>query len=81
MSKPDAGTVKSILDRVTVGMTERVDTDDLAEADEEVHKHVWKSAILARAAQVHVNLHVTDWVVAQQEDPLESAGSETPAGR
>ena len=26
--------------------------------------------ILARTAQAHVNLHVTDWLTIQQEDPI-----------
>ena len=68
----DAGTVKSILDRVTVGMTERADACDpaVAKADEEIYKQVWETAILARAAQAHVSLHVTVLVTAQQEDPI-----------
>ena len=37
----------------------------VAEADEEIHKQVQDTAILARATQAHINLHVT----AQQEDP------------
>ena len=55
---------------VTVGRTERADTHDLAvaKADEETHKQVQETAILPQAA--HVNLHVTDWVTAQQEDPI-----------
>ena len=61
--KLDAGTVKSILDGVTEGFTERADTHNLvvAEADEEIRKQVGETVIVARAAQVHVNLHVTDW--------------------
>ena len=64
--------MKSILDGVTISMTERVDAHNLvvAEADEEIYKQVWETAILARAPQVHVNLHVADWVTAQQEDPI-----------
>ena len=71
-SKLDTGIVKSILDWVTMGMTERVDTQSLAvaKADEEVHKQVWETAILARVTQACVNLHVTDWVTTQQEDPI-----------
>ena len=70
--KLDAGTVKSILDLVTMGMTERVDAHDspMAKADEEIHMPVWETAILARATQAHVNLHVTEWVTTQQEDPI-----------
>ena len=64
--------MKSILDGVTVGITERADAHNLevAKADEEIHKQVQETAILARAAQTHVNLHVTDWVTAQQGDPI-----------
>ena len=71
-SKLDTGTVKSILDGVTMGMTERADDHDLmvAEADEEIHKQVWETAILARTTQAWVNLHVTDWVTAKQENPI-----------
>ena len=70
--KLDAGTMKSILDGVTMGMTERGEAHDLvvAEADESIHKQVWETVILARATQTHVNLHVTDWVTTQQEDPI-----------
>ena len=50
-----------------MGMTERADAQDpvVAEADEEIHKPTQKTAILAC-----VNLHVTDWVTTQQEDPI-----------
>ena len=55
-----------------MGMTERPDTQDpvVAKADEEIHKHIQETVILARAAQAHKNLHVTDWMTAQQEDPI-----------
>ena len=71
-SKLDAEIMKSILDGITVGMTERLDTQDpvVAEADEEIHKPVQETTVLARAAQTHVDLHMTDWVTAQQEDPI-----------
>ena len=70
--KLDTGTVKSILDVVTVGMTERAEAHNLvvAEANEEIQKQVEETVVLARAAQAHVSLHVTDSVTAQQEDPL-----------
>ena len=47
-------------------MTERADTHDLAvvKTDEEIHKQAWETAILARATQACVNLHVPDWVTA-----------------
>ena len=70
--KLDTETMKSILDGITVGLTQRVDAQDPAvvKADEEIHKQVKETANLALAAQAHVNLHVTDWVTAQQEDPI-----------
>ena len=69
-SKLDAVTMKSILDRVTMGMTETVDAHHpmVADADEEIHNQVQETVILARATQVHVVLHMTDWVTTQQED-------------
>ena len=47
--KLDAKTVKSILDGVTVGTTERADAQDLAvaKADEDIHKPVQETASLA----------------------------------
>ena len=53
-----------------MGMTERTDVQDLvvAKADEEVHKPVQETASLAQA--VCINLHVTDWMTTQQEDPI-----------
>ena len=67
--KLNAETGKSILDGVTVGTMERADAHDLAvaQADEEIHKLSQETAILAQA--VHIDLHVTDWVTVQQEDP------------
>ena len=64
--------MKSILDEVTVRMTERADAHDpvVTEADEEIHKHVQEIVVLARATHAHVNLHVTDWMTTQQEDPI-----------
>ena len=61
-TKLDTGTIKSILGRVTMGMTERADAHDLAVAktDEEIYKQVLETAILARNAQAFMNLHVTD---------------------
>ena len=71
-SKLDVETVKSILDGVTMGMMERADAHDpaVAEADEEIHKQVWETAVLTRAIHACVKLHVTDWVTAQQEEPI-----------
>ena len=61
-SKLNAETVMSILDGVTMGTMERADAQDLVmtEADEEIHKQVQETAILAWAAQACINLHVTD---------------------
>ena len=71
-SKQDTETMKSILDGVTVETMERVDTHDpmVAEADEEIHKQVQETVILARATQACINLHVTDWLTAKKEDPI-----------
>ena len=76
--KLDAETVMSILERVTIGMRERVDAHNLtvAKADEEIHKQVQETAILTRATWVHVNLHVTDWVGIQQKGPILKAVNE-----
>ena len=51
---------KSILDGVTVGTTKRADAHDpaVANADEEIHKPVQRTVILAQAACI--DLHVTD---------------------
>ena len=70
--KLDAKIMKSILDGVTMGMTNRVDAQDpaVAMADEDIHKPVQETAVLARAAQTYVDLHVPDWMATQQEDPI-----------
>ena len=70
--KLDTETAKSIPDGVTMGTIGRADAYDPAvvEADEEIHKHAWETAVQARATHMHVNLYVTDWVATQQEDPL-----------
>ena len=80
-SKPDAETVKSILDGDMVGIMERADVHDpvVAKADEEIHKPFQETAILAQAA--HVDLHVTDWVTAKQEDPILKTVSEWISGQ
>ena len=71
-SKLDAVIVKSIPDRVTVGTTERADTHNPAVVrnNEEIHKQVQETVILARASQANMNVHVTDWVTTLQEDPV-----------
>ena len=84
--------MKSMLDGVTVGTTKRADSHDpvVAKADEEIDQPFQETVILAQVACI--DLHVTDWVTAQQEDPLLKAviewisgwkvqGSQTPAGR
>ena len=64
--------MKSILDGVTVRSTGRADAHDpvVAEADKEIHKQVQDTAVQARVSLMHVNLHVTDWVATQWEDPI-----------
>ena len=49
--KLDVEIMKSILDRVTMGMTDRVDAQDpvVANADEDIHKPVQEIVVLARA--------------------------------
>ena len=53
---------------VTVGAINWADTHDpaVAKADKIIHKSVQETGTLAWVA--HVDLHVTDWVTAQQED-------------
>ena len=70
--KLNAETVKSILDRITMGTRGRADAHDLAaaKANEDIHKQVQETAVQTRATHAHVNLHVTDWVAAQEEDPI-----------
>ena len=70
--KLDAEIMKSILDGVTMGMTKRADAQDpvVAKADEDIQKPVQETVVLATAAQTHIDLHVTDWVTAQQEDQI-----------
>ena len=92
--KLDAEIMKFILEGVTMGMTERMDAQNpaVAKADQHINKPIQETVVLARAAQTCVDLHVTDWMTAQQEDPIlknhdwvdlwmESTGSKTPAGR
>ena len=71
-SKLDAETMKSILNRITMETIGRVDADEqvVVEADEELHKQVWETAVQARAAHAWVNLNVTNWVATQQEDSI-----------
>ena len=62
--------MKSILDEVTMGSTGRANAHDpvVAETDGEVPQQVLETAVQARATNIHVNLHVTDWVATQWED-------------
>ena len=71
-SKLNAEAVKSILDGVTVGTTGRADAHypTVAEANERIHKQVEELAVQVWAVHTHVNLHVMDWIAAQQEDPI-----------
>ena len=64
--------MKSILDRVTVVSTGRADAHDtvVAENNEEIHKQVWEAAIQVRATHTCLNLHATDSVATQWEDPV-----------
>ena len=62
--------MKSILDGVTIGTLGRADAHGtvVAESDENIHKQVQETTVQTRATHTHVNLHVTDWMAAQQED-------------
>ena len=72
-SKLNAEAVKSILDGVTIGTTGRADAYDpiVAEADERIHQQVEETAVQGCVTHIHVNMHVTDWVAAKQEDPVQ----------
>ena len=67
--KLNAETVKSVLDGVAMGTCKRADAHDpgVAEADDEIHKPFQETAILAQAACT--DLHVSNCVTTQQEDP------------
>ena len=56
----------SILDGVTLGATQRAEGDDPAvvEGDHNIEKEV-----CAAAGQVLVEMHLTNWALAQREDP------------
>ena len=64
--------MKSILDGVTVGTARRANAYDwtVAKADERIHQQVEETAVQEHATHTLVNLHVTDWDAAQQEDPI-----------
>ena len=42
----------------------------VAEAKERIHKQVEETAVQKQATHTCMNLHVTDWVAVQQEDPI-----------
>ena len=69
-SKLDTVTMKFLLDGVTVGTTERADAHHLVvtDSDKDIHKQVQETVMPARATQVYVDLHVTNWVTTQQDD-------------
>ena len=58
--------VQSILHGLTLGVTQRAEGDNLAmvEGDHNIEKEV-----CVAAGQVLVDIHVTNWVTAQREDP------------
>ena len=39
-------------------------------ADSRIHQQVEETAVQICATHMHVNMHVMDWVAAQQEDPI-----------
>ena len=55
-----------------MAMIERADAHNpaVAKADEEIYKQVWETAVLDRATHTHVNLHMTDLVTTQEENPI-----------
>ena len=57
---------------ITIGTVGRADAHDpvVAEANERIHKLVEETAVQAWATHAHVNVHVMEWVAAQQEDPM-----------
>ena len=63
--------MKSIMDRVTVGIIGRADAHDpaVAEANEKIHKQVEETAVQVRVAHTCVNLHVTDLVLHSKKIP------------
>ena len=65
--KLDTEIVKYILDGVIMETTKWANAQDpvVAKADEDIHKPVQETTVLAKAAQTHVNLHVTDRVTTQ----------------
>ena len=42
----------------------------VTEANERINQQVEDTVVQGHATHTHVNLHVTDWVATQQEDPI-----------
>ena len=61
----DLETMQAVLDGVTVGTSQRVERENPAiiKNDQQLEQEVWVTA-----GQVLVEMHVTDWAVAQNED-------------
>ena len=62
--EPEA--VQAILDGATMGLSQRAERENPAiiKSDQQLEQEVWVTA-----GQVLVEMHVTDWVAAQKEDP------------
>ena len=62
--EPEA--VQSILDGATVGTSQRVERENPAiiESDQQLEQEVWVTT-----GRVLVEMHITNWAVAQKEDP------------
>ena len=58
--------MQSVLDRVTLGATQRAEEDDpaMVEGDQEIEKEV-----LVTAGQVLVEMYVTSWATANKKTP------------
>ena len=58
--------MQAILDGATVGTSQRAERENPAiiKGDQQLEKEVWVTA-----GQVLVEMHVTNWAVAQKEDP------------
>ena len=59
--------VRSVLDGVTLGATQRAEEDDptVVEGDHNIEKEV-----CVAAGRVLVERHLNDWATAQREDPV-----------
>ena len=62
--EPEA--VQAVLDGATVGASQRAEGENQAiiESDQQLEKEVWVTI-----GQVLVEMHVTNWAMAQKEDP------------